>query len=453
MIDALQLTELQHIAQGTLHGANVSFSSVSTDTRTLRQDDLFIALKGPNFNGNLFVGDAAGKGACAALVSDTVDAPIPVVQVEDTRIALGRLAAENRRRTRATVIALTGSQGKTTVKEMTAAMLARSGEVHSTRGNLNNDIGVPLTLLQLGRQHQYAVIELGANAPGEIAYTTTITRPDIAHITNIAPTHLEGFGSLDGVARAKAELWSGLQEQGVAIINLDDPNIQVNFQAAATVHRITISALGKPEADYRLTGYEALGLQGSRFTLETPAGEVTVHLPLPGRHNAANALAAAAMAMTAGATLQQVGEALGGMGGVKGRLTIRKGIAGAVVLDDTYNASPASFRAAIEVLCNQTGQKILVAGDMGELGSEADSAHQQLGSLARASGVDRLFATGLLSRRTVEAFGDGAAHFDSCDALAARLKPLLAAGVTVLVKGSRSAGMERVVKLITEEEG
>jgi UDP-N-acetylmuramoyl-tripeptide--D-alanyl-D-alanine ligase len=452
MIEALRLAELQAITHGTLHGADVSFTAVSTDTRTLQKDDLFIALKGPNFNGNLYVSEAGRKAACAAVVSENVKADIPTLQVADTRIALGQLGAENRRRSSSIVIGLTGSQGKTTVKEMTAAILARCGAVHSTRGNLNNDFGVPLTLLQITAEHRFAVIEMGANAPGEIAYTTSLTRPDIAHITNIAPTHLEGFGSLEGVARAKAELWTGLQQDGTAIINLDDPNIPTNF-ADGSRRKVTVSAQGRTGADYLVQACEDLGLAGSRFSMKTPAGVAEVHLKLPGRHNVANALAAAAMAMEAGATLAHVTDGLGNAGGVKGRLTVRKGLGGAVVLDDTYNASPASFRAAIDVLCREHGRKFLVAGDMGELGEAAEAAHASLGKSARESGVERLFATGRLSQLTVAAFGDGATHFDTCEALAVHLRRLLARGVTVLVKGSRSAGMERVVKLITEEEG
>jgi UDP-N-acetylmuramoyl-tripeptide--D-alanyl-D-alanine ligase len=453
MIEALQLKELQAITHGTLHGANVSFSNVSTDTRTLQKDDLFIALMGPNFNGNLFVSEAGRKAACAAVVSEDVKADIPTLQVADTRIALGQLGAENRRRSSSTVIGLTGSQGKTSVKEMTAAILARCGKVHSTRGNLNNDFGVPLTLLQINAEHRFAVIEMGANAPGEIAYTSAITRPDIAHITNIAPTHIEGFGSLEGVARAKAELWSGLKEQGKAIINIDDPHIPPNFVQAGSLRTVTISAGGKNAADYVVRSWQDLGLSGSRFTLRTPSGIAEIQLKLPGRHNVANALAAAAMAMEAGASLEHVVEGLGSVGGVKGRLTVRKGLGGSVVLDDTYNASPASFRAALEVLARQPGRKILVAGDMGELGAGAKAAHSDLGVSAREGGVESLFATGELSLLTVAAFGTGAAHFNSCTDLAGKLRPLLGKGVTVLVKGSRSAGMERVVKLITEEEG
>ena len=453
MIEALDLQELQKITGGVLHGGNPSFTAVSTDTRTLQKDDLFVALKGPRFNGNLFVAAAEQRGACAALVSEPVATSLPVLVVADTRVALGQLGAENRRRSRSTVIALTGSQGKTTIREMTAAVLACSGSVHSTQGNLNNDIGVPLTLLQMSARHSFAVIELGANAPGEIAYTANLVRPDIAHISNIAPTHLEGFGSLEGVASAKAELWSGLGEQGTAIINLDDPNIPGRLPAANALRKVTISAKGQSDADYRLDGYEAMGLQGSAFMLHTPTGAVRVRLNLPGRHNAANALAAASMAMEAGATLEHVVQGLASMQSVKGRLVTRNGIGGATVLDDTYNASPSSFMAAIEVLCAQPGVRVLVAGDMGELGTQAHSEHEALGHAARRKGIERFYATGELSRLGVAAFGEGAVHFATCEMLAEALRPMLMPGVTVLVKGSRSAGMERVVKLITEEEG
>ncbi|MES2603479.1 MAG: Mur ligase family protein, partial [Pseudomonadota bacterium] len=292
MMSSMQLSQLQQVTGGVLLGEDRSFGAVSTDTRNLKAGDLFVALKGPNFNGNTFIETAAAKQAAASLVSEHLSAALPSLEVKDTRIALGQLGRHNRLQSTACVVALTGSQGKTTVKEMTAAILQQSGAVLSTQGNLNNDYGVPLTLLRIEREHRYAVIEMGANAGGEIAYTTTLAQPDVAHITCVAPTHVVGFGSLAGVAQAKAEIWQGLRSEGVAVLNLDDANIMENFIPLPGVRVITISANGKSLADYRLASMVDEGLSGTRFTLETPQGNVSVALNLPGRHNAANALAA-----------------------------------------------------------------------------------------------------------------------------------------------------------------
>lgn len=449
MIEAMSLTQLQGIAGGVLHG-DASFASVSTDTRSLQPGDLFVALKGPNFNGNEFVGIAAEKRAGAALVSEKVSTSLPCLQVTDTRIALGQLASHVRLQSQARIIALTGSQGKTTVKEMTAAILRQAGSVLSTEGNLNNDYGVPLTLLRLEGGHKFAVIELGANAAGEIAYTAALTQPDLAHITCIAPTHVEGFGSLSGVAEAKAEIWQGLHETGVAVLNLDDSNIMRNFQPRPGLRVVTISATGKVLADYRLEEWQDKGLAGSSFVLQAPQGSVGITLGLPGRHNAANALAAAALALEAGATLAQVQTGLQQMHSVKGRLVIKRGHHHAVILDDTYNASPASFKAAIDVLATQQGIRIIAAGDMGELGDLKQSGHREVGAYARACGIEHFYATGTLMKEALAAFGPAAIHAPDCEALGRLLAPQLAGNVSVLVKGSRSAGMERVVNMLVE---
>ncbi len=452
MIEGMSLQEAQQVTGGVLTCGNPVFTAVSTDTRTLKPGELFIALKGPSFNGNAFVAFAAQKGACGAIVSEPVQSSLPLLTVDDTRLALGKLGAHNRKRCTAKVVALTGSQGKTTVKDMAAAILGCRGAVLGTQGNLNNDYGVPLTLLQISRGHEFAVIEMGANAPGEIAYTTALAQPDVAHITNIAPTHLEGFGSLQGVARAKSEIWQGLVPGGTAVLNVDDANILDSFSARGDLRRVEVSASGRQDADYALESWLDKGIAGSEFALCTPQGRFLVKLALPGHHNAANALAAAALAMEAGAGPRDVVLGLSDMRSVKGRLNIRKGQRGAIVLDDTYNASPYSFRAAIDVLVKQSGIRIVVAGDMGELGGEKEAAHVALGKFALEQGVDYFFATGELSRLAVTAFGGKGVHRGSREEIAAAVLPLLAAGVSVLVKGSRSAGMENVVQLLVEQE-
>jgi len=450
MIKPLHLSHIQSITGGVLTGADIGFTTVSTDTRTVQPGDLFVALKGPNFNGNAYVAVAAEKKAAAALVSEQMQAPLPTLQVADTRIALGQLGRHNRRLSAARVIGLTGSQGKTTVKEMTAAILREAGAVLNTQGNLNNDYGVPLTLLRLEASHDFAVIEMGANAGGEIAYTTALTEPDIAHITCVAPTHVEGFGSLQGVARGKSEIWQGLKAGGVAVLNLDDANVMDHYSPRAGVSAVTISAAGKTSADYRLASVRDLGLAGSDFELQAPCGALRLMLDLPGLHNAANALAAAALALEAGASLAQVRSGLEQMHSVKGRLVVKAGRNGSVILDDTYNASPASFKAAIDVLATQKGLRIVVGGDMGELGSLETAGHREVGAYAKAKGIEHFYATGTLMKEALAAFGVGAVHAADCAALAALLQPLLGNNVSVLVKGSRSAGMERVAQLLMD---
>jgi UDP-N-acetylmuramoyl-tripeptide--D-alanyl-D-alanine ligase len=451
MIEAMSLRQLQQLTNGKLQGEDRSFSAVSTDTRTIQPGQLFFALKGPNFNGNNFVQLAAEKQACAAVVSEPVVASLPSLQVVDTRIALGQLGHHVRKQSQARIVALTGSQGKTTVKEMTTAILSLAGAVLSTEGNLNNDYGVPLTLLRLEAEHRFAVIELGANAPGEIAYTTRLTQPDIAHITCVAETHVEGFGSLQGVAEAKNEIWQGLQEQGVAVLNLDDSNIMQNFMPRPDLRVVTISATGKALADYRIAELTDLGLAGSRFEIQAPQGSVSISLVLPGRHNAVNALAAAALALEAGATLAQVKAGLETMHSVKGRLVIKRGRRKAVILDDSYNASPASFKAAIDVLATQQGVRIIAAGDMGELGALKVSGHREVGAYARAAGIEHFYATGTLMQEALAAFGPAAVHAADWSELARLLESQLDSHVSVLVKGSRSAGMERVVDRLVEK--
>lgn len=454
MIAALNLQQVRELTGGELQGGNPHFNAVSTDTRSLHPGQLFIALTGPNFDGNGFIADAAAAGACAALVSrpQQQDAPLPTLQVADTRIALGQLGAHNRRCSTARVVALTGSQGKTSVKEMTAAILAQCGPVLSTHGNLNNDLGVPLTLLQIDAEHHFAVIELGANAGGEIAYTAALTQPDVAHITNVAPTHLQGFGSLQGVAAGKAELWQGLVPGGTAVLNLDDELVVAGFSAGAAVRRIGISASGKAEADYALDHYDDAGIAGGTCQLRTPQGQVSIQLVLPGRHNAANALAATALAMEAGADLQQVVAGLSTMRPVKGRMQVRRGRRGASVIDDSYNASPASFHAALLVLARQPGLRIVVAGDMGELGNAAEAQHAAIGHLARELGIERFIGVGPLSRFAVEEFGATGQHVADRAAAVTLVEPLLDIGVCILVKGSRSASMEHVVDKLVEQE-
>jgi UDP-N-acetylmuramoyl-tripeptide--D-alanyl-D-alanine ligase len=444
-----QLTTAAAWLEATLHGANVAFHGVSTDSRTLDEGMLFVALKGPRFDGHDHLAAAQAAGAAAALVDHPLDIELPQIVVADTRLALGRLAAAWRRELATPLVAVTGSNGKTTVKEMCAAVCAQAGNTLATQGNLNNDIGVPLTLLRLTPQHDYGVIEMGANHPGEIAYLTGLVRPQVAIITNAGSAHLEGFGSIEGVAKAKGEIYQGLSGNGVAVINADDAYAGL-WRELSSGHRTLTFGLAKP-ADI---GARGLGdVHGSELEMLTPLGNFHLELPLPGRHNIMNALAAVAAGIALGIDLEPIAAGLGGLAPVAGRLMTREGIHGATVIDDSYNANPASLHAGLEVLAGCDGQRYLALGDMGELGEGGEALHRQAGADARAMGVERLYATGELSRHACEAFGDNGFYFEQQQQLIEALLPELNDQVTVLVKGSRSSHMERVVEALCGGEG
>jgi UDP-N-acetylmuramoyl-tripeptide--D-alanyl-D-alanine ligase len=451
MIGTLSLSALQAVLPATRHGADVGFSRVSTDTRTLQSGDLYVALRGENFDGNAFVSQAFDKGACAVIVSSPEVARSPCLVVADTTQALAELALLNRQRSTARVVAITGSQGKTSVKEMIGRILSVSHRTLVTRGNLNNHIGAPLTLLELDETHECAVIELGASGLGEIAWTVRLAQPQVAVLTNAAATHLEGFGSLAGVVQTKGEIIDGLSADGIAVLNADDPHFSV-WHARAGKRRVLRFGLRAAAADFHASAIQIDGREGTRFMLHTPAGDCAITLHLLGLHNVINALAASAAAMAAGADLQDVRAGLALVRPVAGRLCLREAASGAALVDDTYNASPASFRAAIDVLAALTGRRIVLMGDMGELGSDAESGHRFVGDYARACGIHALWATGPLSRHAVSGFGEGALHFASVDSLIAHALGNTNAQCSVLIKGSRSAGMERAVeKLIAGE--
>jgi len=432
-----------------LHGDDIEFHGVSTDSRTIEPGMLFVALKGPNHDGHDHVAAALAAGAVAALVDHPLDVSLPQLVAGDTRLALGRLAAAWRQELATPLIAVTGSNGKTTVKEMCAAICARAGLTLATRGNLNNDIGVPLTLLRLSPEHRYGVIEMGANHPGEIAYLTDLTRPEVAIITNAGSAHLEGFGSVEGVAQAKGEIYQGLREGGVAVINADDAFAGL-WRKLSSGHRTLTFGLAEP-ADI---GARGLGdVHGSELEVLTPLGSFHLDLALPGRHNIMNALAAVGAGIALGIDLEQIAAGLGALSPVAGRLMTREGINGATVIDDSYNANPASLHAGLEVLAGCSGQRYLALGDMGELGEGSVALHRQAGTDARAIGIERLYATGELSRYASEAFGENGFYFAQQQQLIEALLPEMNSNVTVLVKGSRSSRMERVVEALCAVEG
>lgn len=443
----LHLQEIADVLGGRLLGTDGAFDGVGSDTRTLQPGQLFVALQGPSFDGHDYVAAAAARGAVAALVAREVKTELPQVVVADTLAALGELATQWRARFDIPVIEITGSNGKTTVKEMLAAILGQRYEVLATYGNLNNEIGLPRTLLQLDNRHQAAVIEAGASKPGDIAYLTRIAMPVVAVLTNAAGAHLAGFGSLESVARSKGEIFEELGEGGTAIINADDAFAGL-WRGQAGIHRVLSFAL---DAEADVCGRWRAG---DALQITTPQGELSVNLPLPGRHNAMNALAATAAALAVGSSLDDIRTGLESLHPVPGRLCWKAGVNGARILDDTYNANPASLLAALEVLAGTQGERCLVLGDMAELGGEAAALHASAGRHAFDAGVIRLYAVGELSRFAVDAFteqGSGRAwHFASQRELIEHLQTDLHAGCFLLVKGSRSAHMEHVVDALME---
>jgi len=446
----MMLSQLSHIVQGHLTGADVRFESVSIDSRTLTGGALFVALKGPNFDGHDFISTAKEQGAAAALVSQDIGDTLPAVKVDDTRLALGALAASWRSDFEIPVIAVTGSNGKTTVKEMLSSIFAQACEgdcVLSTIGNLNNDLGLPLTLLRLRKSHRYAVTEMGMNHPGELTYLTSLARPNVAVITNAAAAHLQGLQSVEGVARAKSEIFSGVEAGGTAIINDDDEYALLWREIAQDLKIVGFSLQRKSDVTAEFDLYK----DHSNVVLQTPWGNATCHLGLPGKHNVANALAATAAAGAVGISLADIVKGLESWRGIKGRLQ-SKTINGLHVIDDSYNANPASIKAALEVLAIQPGMQVLVMGDMGELGDDSASLHRQTGELARELGIDACFTLGEQTVITAEAFGNDAQSFTSIEQLVTALRKQIQDNhdrpINILVKGSRSMKMEQVIELL-----
>ncbi len=451
---------------------SVLVQGVSTDTRTLQPGDLFVALRGEQFDAHEFLEDVREAGAVAAIVeagNPMLTSPAlegwPLIVCEDTRHALGTLGQAWRARYELPVVAVTGSNGKTTTKELVAHLfraVAGDDAVLSTLGNFNNEIGLPLTLLRLGLQHRYAVIELGMSHPGEIAALAQLAQPTIAIVTNAQRAHLAGMGSLAGVAEEKGSLFDAVPEGGAAVVNLDDPHALPWLNRICPGRRIlgTHVVGASDTADVLAPAFvaEALHVTAAAQTLRvrTPVSEIMVSLPLAGLHNASNALQAIAAGYAAGLDMAQMAQALASFGGVSGRLQSKAGVAGATVIDDTYNANPDSMRAAINVLTNSAAdsETVLAIGDMGEVGDDAAALHAEVGRYAAECGVGALYAVGPLSVSAVAAYGnarpDRAHHFNSQEALVAALRPTLTARTRVLVKGSRSARMENVVNALLE---
>ncbi|WP_417792004.1 UDP-N-acetylmuramoyl-tripeptide--D-alanyl-D-alanine ligase [Stutzerimonas xanthomarina] len=451
MLEAKRLSDLVEPLSATLINADAAFGSVSTDSRAIEPGQLFIALTGPRFDGHAYLAEVAAKGAVAALVERHVpEVSLPQLVVADSRIALGRLGALNRNAFNGPVAAITGSSGKTSVKELLASIL-RAGygndAVLATRGNLNNDLGAPLTLLELAPQHKAAVIELGASRVGEIAYTVSLTRPDVSLITNAGTAHVGEFGGPEKIVEAKGEILDGLGTNGVAVLNREDRAYSV-WERRAAGKRVVSFAITSPLADYHPASV-AYDLRGCpNFVLTGPTGSVRVQLNLLGRHSVANALAAAAAASAMGVAREHIVAGLESLQPVKGRGVAQMLTNGVRLIDDTYNANPASICAAIDVLAGFAGRTVLVLGDMGELGSWAEQGHREVGSYA-VGRVDTLFAVGPLMKHAVEAFGHGARHFADQQSLIESLRLEQGNATTILIKGSRSAAMDNVVAALS----
>lgn len=439
-------------------GTNTTFSKIVTDSRNLKAGEVFLALKGPNFDGHKFAKTAQELGASALIVESKQDVEIPQFIVENTRIALGQLGAAVMAHVNPKTVAMTGSVGKTTVKEMTAAILGQIGNVLATDGNFNNDIGVPLTLLRLEEKHQYAVIELGANHLGEIAYTTDLVKPDVAAITNVAEAHLEGFGDLFGVARAKGEIFLGLESRGVAVVNADSEYI--DYWLARLEDKQVIQFSTTQKKDVWAENIELDDFGRAQFDLCYQGLRERVSLPIPGEHNVTNSLVAASLVLPLGVELNVVASGLTNMPQVKGRVNIIEVGSNLTLIDDSYNANPGSVRAAISLLSQIKGKKILVLGDMAELGEDARVYHQEVGEFAKEKGIDAVYTLGVLSQSASDVFEQPGRHFSTREKLVEQLNQELIEScsnteekITILIKGSRSSRMELLVSELQNKQG
>jgi len=446
--------QLALITAGEQIGKSVTLSHITTDTREIIEGSLFVALIGERFDAHQFAEQAINAGASALLVSRRLEVAATQIVVEDTRIAFGKIGAWVREQVPAKVVGLTGSSGKTSVKEMTAAILKQCGETLYTTGNLNNDFGVPMTLLRLTPEHRFAVIEMGANHQGEIAYTTHLVKPEVALVNNLAAAHLEGFGSIEGVAKAKGEIFQGLPPHGVAILNAES-NDRDNWQPVLADKRVlTFSATeqGQRKDDYYATDVN-FTVEGTAFRLHTPNGTCEVILPLPGQHNIANALAAAALSQSVGASLDAIKQGLATLTAVPGRLYPIKLSDSVLLLDDSYNANVGSMTAAANVLASMPGYRIMIAGDMGELGEDTESCHRKVGKALHEAGVDKVLTVGQYSQWIAQESQVGEV-LATKSLLAERARELIQEHqvVTLLVKGSRSAAMEEIVMSLQEKD-
>ncbi|GGA50182.1 UDP-N-acetylmuramoyl-tripeptide--D-alanyl-D-alanine ligase [Dyella nitratireducens] len=438
----MRLSAIAMWTHGHMHGADADVTGIAIDSRKVKQGDLFVAFKGERVDGHNYLADAKARGAVAALVEHRVESDLPQVEVKSAELALGDLASAVRAQRNARVIGITGSNGKTTVKTLIASILSRHGRTHVNTGSYNNEIGLPLTLLWMPEDTEYAVLEMGAGKPGDIDYLAAIARPDIGLVNIIAPAHLERMGTIEMVAETKGAVYRALPADGVAVINADDAFASFFMGLAGGRHILRFGLDHKADVGAEILEQR---VDGSHFVLSTPHGDADVQLPLPGRHNIANALAASAIALALDVPLDTIVAGLEQASAVEGRLKRIDMPQGWTLIDDSYNANPSSMHAAIDTLVLAAGERWLVLGDMAELGAEARALHAGVGRHAHERGIDRLFAVGPLSAAAVEAFGAGGRHFADKATLIDALHAELHAGVTCLVKGSHSSGMEQVV--------
>ena len=437
----LKLSDIESMVCGSLKGADVAVSAVGIDSRTIKPGELFIALKGARYDGHDFIAEVQHSGASALMVSRLVNTPLPQICVQDTVVALAQLATQWRRRLKTMVLALTGSNGKTTTKEIITQILKRCCRVIATPGNYNNHIGVPLSLLSVRAEHQVAVIEMGANHLGEIRHLCSMARPDVGLVLNAASAHIEGFGSLDGVAQGKGELFECLSDDAAAVMNRDDAYYDYWKQLVAGRRAVSFGL--SPSADFHLVSQ-----QNDTVHLSLNGTQRSCRLQLLGRHNIANALAAAAASSLVGASADDIAAGISETEAVSGRLAAYQTASGARLLDDSYNANPSSLAVALSVLAQQPGEHWLALGSMAELGAESIALHIEAGMRAKQSGVRRLYTVGREAEQAARYFGDGSHSFNSVEALIEHIKKQLKPGVSLLVKGSRSARMDKLVSTL-----
>ena len=451
MMASISLANLAHKYGGVLLEPDYPLSSLSIDSRTIGQGQAFVALKGGNFDGHEYMDSALDQGASALVTERVLPRRAPQWVVKNSLRALGYIGMENRDLFKGKMIALTGSNGKTSVKEMIAAILGQHSEVLATRGNLNNHIGVPLTLLSLNPSHEYAVIEMGANGLGQINYLTAMARPDVALVNNVGDAHVGEFGGLKNIEIGKGEIYNSLSSRGTGVVNLDSRGVERYMDKLIGRKMMTFSAR-TDRADLFAADIE-FGDDGSTFMLCTASGKQQVSLNVPAEHNVLNALAAASCCLALGVALQQIAQGLQGFSGVDGRLQKYLLSNGAVLIDDSYNASPSSAKAAIQTLLHGTARSILVLGDMAELGDESAQLHRDVGVFAKQQGIEQLVTVGTLSANAAEGFGvDAYSFMDKAEAVE-HLIGQLTDGVQILVKGSRSSRMEEVVNSVKERGG
>ena len=441
----LRLSEIASMANGELRGEDIEVTGISTDTRNLHFGDLFIALEGEKFDGHKFIDETVEQIVSGVFIHKEVMTQLPSILVEDTLAGMSRWANAWRRKVNPKLVAITGSNGKTTVKQMISNILSRVGNTCSTKGNLNNHIGVPLTLLNLRENNEYAVIEMGANHHGEIDHLSSLAEPQVAVITNAGPAHLEGFGSVAGVAQAKGEIIHGVCEGGTVVLNADDQYLDVWLEKSKHLKVITFGFSERATIRGEINDDQSLSVYMND-------NYININLPLPGKHNAYNALASFAVGIAFQIDINEIKFGLENADQVHGRLQLKQGMLGASIIDDTYNANPASLQAAIEVLCSQEKEPWLVLGDMGELGEDTVSIHAHMGELAKAAGVKKLFGLGELAKQAVDEFGENGFFFNKHDVLSRELLNQMNENCCILIKGSRTMHMEDVVNFLIESK-